>query len=213
MTVCADCFRREPGLVPAASAAHDGTMSALRDFGLAVFMAASCASGFAADAPQEEVITFPAPKGVSVYFSPRGGCEAAVIHELDRACDSIFVQAYSLTSTPIAMALVEAHRRGVKVSVLLDTTQRNGNYSHATFLQNAGIETRIDDRHSRAHNKLMVIDEETVITGSFNFTKEAEDRNAENLVIIWGKELAEAYVKNWESHRDHSEVYARRVGR
>jgi phosphatidylserine/phosphatidylglycerophosphate/cardiolipin synthase-like enzyme len=53
----------------------------------------------------------------------------------------------------------------------------------------------------------MVIDKETVITGSFNFTKAAEEKNAENLLILKSKELAVEYLKNWEKHKGHSEKY------
>jgi len=56
----------------------------------------------------------------------------------------------------------------------------------------------------------MVIDGETVITGSFNFTKAAEENNAENLLVIRDRELAERYIRNWQEHEKHSEVY---VGR
>ena len=70
-----------------------------------------------------------------------------------------------------------------------------------------GIPVRIDAKHAIAHNKVMIIDGETVITGSFNFTKAAEESNAENLLIIHDKKLAELYTKNWQGHERHSEVY------
>jgi phosphatidylserine/phosphatidylglycerophosphate/cardiolipin synthase-like enzyme len=53
----------------------------------------------------------------------------------------------------------------------------------------------------------MIIDGETVITGSFNFTKAAEESNAENLLVIHDKKLAEQYIDNWKEHEKHSEVY------
>jgi len=56
----------------------------------------------------------------------------------------------------------------------------------------------------------MVIDGETVITGSFNFTKQAEEKNAENLLVIRDGKLAEFYTKNWQEHEGHSEEYQRR---
>jgi phosphatidylserine/phosphatidylglycerophosphate/cardiolipin synthase-like enzyme len=56
----------------------------------------------------------------------------------------------------------------------------------------------------------MIIDGETVITGSFNFTTAAEEKNAENLLIIRDKKLAERYIKNWQEHERHSEVYVER---
>jgi len=144
-----------------------------------------------------------------VCFSPRGGCTEAIIHQLDTAKSEILVQAYSFTSAPIAKALLNAHKRGVKVEVILDKSQRKEKYTSATFLANAGIPTYIDDRHAIAHNKIMIIDRETVITGSFNFTKAAEEKNAENLLIIKNKELAKVYIDNWNRHKEHSERYER----
>jgi len=70
-----------------------------------------------------------------------------------------------------------------------------------------GVTTYIDSRQAIAHNKIMIIDKETVITGSFNFTKAAEEKNAENLLIIRNKKLAETYIDNWYKHKDHSDRY------
>ncbi len=146
----------------------------------------------------------------SVYFSPKGGCTQAIINELDKAKSSILVQAYSFTSAPIAKVLLNAHKRGVRVDVLLDKSQRKEKYSSADFLNNLGIPTRIDAAHAIAHNKVMIIDKEVVITGSFNFTKAAEDKNAENLLVIRDKNLAAKYVESWKVHWEHSESYAGR---
>jgi len=74
-------------------------------------------------------------------------------------------------------------------------------------LINLGIPVKIDAQHAIAHNKVMIIDGETVITGSFNFTKRAEENNAENLLVIHDRKLAERYTKNWQDHERHSEVY------
>lgn len=118
----------------------------------------------------------------------------------------VLVQAYSFTSAPIAKALVDAHKRGVDVRVILDKSQRTAKYSSADFIAHAGIPTFIDAKHAIAHNKVMIIDE-VVITGSFNFTKAAEERNAENLLVIRDKTIAEKYTRNWEIHAEHSEKY------
>jgi phosphatidylserine/phosphatidylglycerophosphate/cardiolipin synthase-like enzyme len=74
------------------------------------------------------------------------------------------------------------------------------------FMANSVMPTKIDTAHGIAHNKVMVVDGETVITGSFNFTKAAEESNAENLLVIRDKKLAERYVRNWKEHERHSEV-------
>jgi phosphatidylserine/phosphatidylglycerophosphate/cardiolipin synthase-like enzyme len=150
------------------------------------------------------------PNGIEVYFSPNGGCAGAIVRNLDCATNSVFVQAYSFTSAPIAEALVKAHQRGVKVQVILDDSQESEKYSEADFLNNYGIPTFIDSRHSIAHNKIMILDGAFVITGSFNFTKSAEEKNAENLLIINDPALAKKYLDNWQLHAAHSSPYLRK---
>jgi phosphatidylserine/phosphatidylglycerophosphate/cardiolipin synthase-like enzyme len=146
---------------------------------------------------------------IQVYFSPQGGCTAAVVNAVNGAKESVLVQAYSFTSAPIGKALLDAHKRGVKVQVILDKSQRTEKYSLAAFLKNAGIPTFIDDKHAVAHNKVIVIDSRVVITGSFNFTKEAEESNAENLLVIRNRSMAEKYANNWREHFAHSVPYER----
>jgi len=146
---------------------------------------------------------------ITVHFSPHGGCTDAVVKQLDGAKESVLVQAYSFTSVPIAKAIVDAHKRGVKVQVILDKSQRTEKYSSATFLQNEGVPVFIDAKHAIAHNKVMVIDGRIVITGSFNFTKAAEESNAENLLVIPDADMATQYTKNWQDHLAHSVEYER----
>jgi phosphatidylserine/phosphatidylglycerophosphate/cardiolipin synthase-like enzyme len=142
-----------------------------------------------------------------VYFSPHGGCTDAIVKEVSKAKSEILVQAYSFTSKQIAKALVDAHKRGVHTEIILDKSNKSKKYSAADFTFNMGIPTFIDAEHAIAHNKVMVIDKETVITGSFNFTKAAEEKNAENLLILKSKELAKQYIDNWNQHKKHSEDY------
>lgn len=149
------------------------------------------------------------PQGVQVYFSPRGGATSAVVNALERATNNVLVQAYSFTSAPIARALVDAQRRGVKVQAILDKSQRTEKYSEADFLKNEGVPTWIDAQHAIAHNKIMILDGYLVLTGSFNFTKAAEENNAENLLVINDPVLAHRYIENWHAHESHSEAYER----
>jgi len=142
------------------------------------------------------------------HFSPRGGCTDAVVNEIRQARQQILVQAYSFTSQPIAAALVEAHNRGVQVYIVLDKSQKSEQYSGADYVANSGIPTLIDSAHAIAHNKIMLIDSQTIITGSFNFTKNAEENNAENLLIIRGRpDLYQAYDNNFRHHYSHSQPY------
>lgn len=148
---------------------------------------------------------------VEVAFSPNGGGAGIIINAITQAKKSIKVQAYSFTNADIAKALLDSSKRGVDVKVVLDKSQETEKYTSATFLANAGVLVRIDDDFAIAHNKIMILDEETVITGSFNFTKAAEERNAENVLVIRGnKELAKLYLQNWQWRWDASETYKRK---
>ena len=148
---------------------------------------------------------------IEVYFSPNGGCTEAVVREVTNARRSILVQSYSFTSAPIAKALVAAHKRGVNVEVILDQNQRTESHSSADFLHNMGVPTRIDDNHTIAHDKVMILDGQVIITGSFNFTKSAEENNAENLLVIRDPQLAAKYAKNWNRHAAHAKEYGGRA--
>lgn len=144
-----------------------------------------------------------------VYFSPQGGTSEAIVKEINTAKREILVQAYSFTSQPIAKALIDARKRGVKIVAVVDKSQRKEKYSEADFLVHAGIPAYIDERHAIAHNKIIIIDRSTLITGSFNFTKAAEERNAENLMILKGNTpLVNLYINNFEQHKGHSLAYA-----
>ena len=97
------------------------------------------------------------PAQVAVYFSPRGGATEAIVQAIHGAQQQVLVQAYSFTSAPIAKALLDAHKRGVKILAVLDKSSETDKYSAATFLVNAGIQTLIDDQHAIAHNKIRSI--------------------------------------------------------
>jgi phosphatidylserine/phosphatidylglycerophosphate/cardiolipin synthase-like enzyme len=145
---------------------------------------------------------------VQVCFSPDGGCTGAMLRAINQAKEEILVQAYSFTSAPIRNALVQAARRGARVEVILDQGEQSKYaFKTAKMLKNQGVFTYLDGGHSNAHNKVIVIDRETVVTGSFNFTYAAEKKNAENVLIIRSRELARIYGDNWNRHRCHSPRY------
>jgi phosphatidylserine/phosphatidylglycerophosphate/cardiolipin synthase-like enzyme len=141
---------------------------------------------------------------IEIHFSPNGDCTATILKELAAAKSSVLVQAYWFTSVPIAKALADTHKRDVKVQVILDKSRVEKHRTEADYLVAKGVPTLIDGKHVTAHNKIIVIDGEVVITGSFNFTEQAEEQNAENLLVIRDKGIAEKYVANWKAHADHS---------
>jgi phosphatidylserine/phosphatidylglycerophosphate/cardiolipin synthase-like enzyme len=96
------------------------------------------------------------------------------------------------------------------VQVILAKSQRSDQYSSAAFLANQGVPVMIDANHAIAHNKIIVIDGELVISGSFNFSKAAQQKNAENRLLRRDAALAAQYARSWDAHRSHSQPY---VGR
>ena len=146
---------------------------------------------------------------IDVLFSPDGGCENRIIEEIDGAKKTIRVQMYFFTSKPIADALIEAHKRGVKVKVILDKSQQKMTYGRFRVLRRAGISVYFDGEHATANNKIILIDRRTVITGSYNFTKAAEEKNAENVLIIKRRvDVLDRYLENFKTHRGHSSKYS-----
>lgn len=146
--------------------------------------------------------------GVAVLFSPHGGCTAAIVKEINGAAESVDVLAYRLTSKPIAAALSNAHERGVTVTIVVDVDGAQAGYSDARYFDNAGITTLVDTAHKIQHNKVIIVDDATVITGSFNFSEAAEKDNAENLLVIKGKPaIAAAYKADFLEHVEHATPY------
>jgi phosphatidylserine/phosphatidylglycerophosphate/cardiolipin synthase-like enzyme len=147
----------------------------------------------------------------TLIFSPRGGGEKLIVRAIDAAQHSILVQAYSFTDRHIFEALGRAQKRGVDVEVILDksdTQPYHGWPSVASRLLAMDIPVWIDDTLETAHNKVMVLDGNSVITGSFNFTYAAEYRNAENLLYLRNaRDLAQAYVRDWQWRRNCSHRY------
>lgn len=142
-------------------------------------------------------------------FVPDGAsCQDLLIAAIDQTQSNLRVQAYSFTSAPIASAIKRAKERGVDVKVILDKSQVSQKYTGATYLRNAGIDVVIDTKPAIAHNKVMIFDSEAVFTGSFNFTKSAQQRNAENGIIIRGDEaLTKSYLANWDKRYSVSSRY------
>jgi phosphatidylserine/phosphatidylglycerophosphate/cardiolipin synthase-like enzyme len=142
---------------------------------------------------------------VKAYFSPDGGATNAIVREIEASRKEVLVQAYVLSSQPIVAALMNAHKKGVAVRLILDKSERGEGLTPGTILANAGVPVFLDNKHVLAHSNIIIIDGQTVITGSFSFTRAAEEANSEDLVIIKSSEAAQEYRHNWERHRAHSE--------
>ena len=148
----------------------------------------------------------PARGTVQVAFTPWDDAERMIAEAIGAAKRQILVQAYSFTSRSIAAALIAARARGVDVRVTADREQAfSGDNSRIPAIAAAGIPVLIEVRYQSAHNKAMIIDagsaDAAVITGSYNWTFAAQNRNAENVLIFRrNADLAMLYFSNWQRH-------------
>ena len=158
---------------------------------------------------------FPAAGTVQVAFAPWEDAEGLVLQAIADAQRQILVQAVSVTSRPIAQALIAAHRRGVEVLVTADREQTaTGAGNRIRELVAAGVPVWLETRYAAAHSKVMVIDagtrESAVVTGSFNWTAGAQRRNAENVLVLRrNRDLVQAYEANWRRHQAQASAYPR----
>ncbi len=144
----------------------------------------------------------------TVCFTPRGNCAEQITNAIDQAQKSILVQAYTFTSKPIAQSFIRAKKRGVDIKVILDESQISSKYSVINELFYQKIPVYIGYKPAISHSKIMIIDEQKIITGSFNFSDSAQKRNAENPLIITGDLLlVEQYVENWKNRQSQSKPY------
>lgn len=164
---------------------------------VAGLMALCFAAAPSVAAADDRRLTTLTPTMVSA-FTP-GGALPLVLSTIRSAKSSIAVAAYSFTSKPISLALLDAHKRGVRVAVVVDQTDAAKGYSAARFLANHGVPVRTNGRYSIQHNKYLVVDRMTVQTGSFNYTASASERNAENVLVVGNApDLAATYIADWQ---------------
>lgn len=134
---------------------------------------------------------------VQICFAPEGDCMRLILSKIHAAQKRIFVQAYLLTSQKIADALIAKHRQNLEVRLLIDRGAVASRGSKIPLLVRAGIPICIDNAAGLAHNKIMILDDVCVLTGSFNWTDSAQFRNAENLVVLRGKAHCSPFLANW----------------
>ena len=128
-----------------------------------------------------------------VYFSLYDNPQKEIIKNINQAQAFINIAMYIFTDREIALPLVKARERGVKVRLYLDQDQVDYQYSQSRFLVQRGIKTRISFNNYIMHNKFAIIDNRLLLTGSYNWTFSANNRNDENLMVIDDPEIIEIF--------------------
>ncbi|MCX8203204.1 MAG: phospholipase D family protein [Nitrososphaeria archaeon] len=125
-------------------------------------------------------------------------CASVIIDLIDRANRSVLVAIYSFTRDDIADALVRAVNRGLEVRVVIERDRAYETGSEYLRLKNNGVDVRLDGNSGLMHHKFIVIDGILLITGSYNFSGAAEDRNDENVIVILSERVAARYRSEFE---------------
>jgi phosphatidylserine/phosphatidylglycerophosphate/cardiolipin synthase-like enzyme len=157
----------------------------------------------------------PARGKLEVAFSPNEGSEHLVIKAIDSATKELLMLSYSFTSAPVTEAMIRAVHRGVTVRMVADsknnTSEDKSGKSRAALsaLKNAGVDVRIISVYPIHHDKVAIIDRQTVELGSFNYSAAAAHKNSENVLVNWDNpELAVVYLKHFERNYRQSEAFS-----
>ena len=135
-----------------------------------------------------------------VFFSPNGGIRDKIIAKINLSKTSIKIAIYSFTSGDIAWALENAKNRGVDIQIIADQSQSKGKSSEVPFLISKNFKLKILQGKGRGimHNKFAIFDEKEVITGSYNWTNNAESNNYENAIFINDPDVTKAYLAEFD---------------
>ncbi len=135
---------------------------------------------------------------INAYFSPDDNVERIIIKRLEKARKSIHFMAFSFTSDGIGDVMIKKHRAGVMVAGLIEKRGSGTRYCEYKRFLAEGIPVHLDRNPFVMHHKVIVIDGEIVITGSYNFSKGASTKNDENRVIIDNADAARAYLEEFK---------------
>ncbi|MBE9523710.1 MAG: DUF1669 domain-containing protein [Chloroflexi bacterium] len=136
---------------------------------------------------------------IETFFSPDDRVSSNIVALIQNAQESVFFMAFSFTSDEIAAALLERAEAGVNVKGIFDESQYFFNIgTEFDNLRDNGLGVHLDGNPHNMHHKVIIIDEKIVITGSYNFSRSAEERNDENVLIIHNAEVAKAYLGEFE---------------
>jgi phosphatidylserine/phosphatidylglycerophosphate/cardiolipin synthase-like enzyme len=136
---------------------------------------------------------------LDIYFSPDDHVQAALIDLLNNAQSSIYFLAYSFTADPLGEAIRRRAAAGIKVSGVMEAEQvaSNSGTEYDAF-RAAGLDVRLDGNQGQMHHKVMIIDGQIVVTGSYNFSASAENTNDENVMVIYNPDIALLYLREFQ---------------
>ncbi len=154
-------------------------------------------------APIEPNAKKPAIEPSDAFFSPGTACLERIIHRFKAARRTVDVCVFTITDDRIARAMLDAHRRGVKLRLITDNDKAYDLGSDIREFEAAGISTKIDRTHAHMHHKFAIFDGTRLLNGSYNWTRSAAEVNEENLVDTGDPDLVEAFAAEFKKLWNH----------
>lgn len=133
-----------------------------------------------------------------VYFSPGEDCLNAIISKLKQAKKEVKVCVFTISDNRIGSVLRDLHFDGIDVKIITDNDKRFDRGSDIHYLAEKGLNIKIDKTKAHMHNKFAVIDDEITITGSYNWTKSAEEVNYENIIVTDQRDITKSFIKEFD---------------
>lgn len=181
------------------------------------------ASGFMAEAGGPEVLAWldevvraiwPSPSpppgdapASEALFSPDGDIALRLAHLFDAAAERVDVCVFTITDDRVARAMGRAFERGVKIRLLTDDEKAEDLGSDIGRLAGLGMPVRIDRTEHHMHHKFAIFDGARLVTGSYNWTRSANEHNFENVVLLGDQELLRAFSAEFERLWDRGTPY------
>ena len=135
---------------------------------------------------------------IDVYFSPDDGILAALVPILGSAQESIYFMAYSFTSNQLGDIVRQKAEAGLTVAGVMDEEQVMSNQgTEFDPFRQAELDVRIDGIDGLMHHKVFIVDQKIVVLGSYNFSQSAEERNDENLMIVYDPAIARQFISEF----------------
>jgi phosphatidylserine/phosphatidylglycerophosphate/cardiolipin synthase-like enzyme len=143
---------------------------------------------------------------IDIFFSPDDGVLAALIPLLEGAQESIYFLAYSFTSNQLGEIVRQQAEAGITIAGVMDDGQiRSNQGTEFDPFRQAGLDVRIDGIDGLLHHKVFIVDEEIVAFGSYNFSQNAEERNDENLIVVYNPVIARQFMLEFQRVQDQAQ--------
>ena len=146
-------------------------------------------------------------EAIKLFFSPKGECAQHIINTINQAEKKIYIAMYVFSHKGIANALVSAKARGVDIHILANNDHATASYSQLAYLYQHNIDIYIDKRPGVLHHKWLAVDDKTILTGSYNYSNSAEEKNNEIIGHVQSRAVVERYYQDWQSQIQHPHVY------